>query len=249
MLDVKVLPGAEPWAADGDTTGVLFIHGFTGSPQSMRGWAEAIHETGRTVVLPRLPGHGTSVQDLAQHGPEDWVRTAEEALTGLFERCEKVFICGLSMGGTITYDLATRYSERLAGIVVVNGPVYSKDPRAKLAPILGRLNLFIKGPGNDIAAPGTHELAYDKVSTKAAGRLLAWMPQVQRRLGRVTCPALIFTSTQDHIVHPSNGEYIFEHISSRDKEHVILEKSYHVATLDHDKDLIFQRTADFIASH
>jgi len=249
MSEVKLMPGAEPWAADGDSTGVLFIHGFTGSPQSMRYWAERIQESGRTVVIPRLPGHGTTKRDLANYAPEDWIRTAEEALTGLFERCEKVFICALSMGGTLTYDLATRYSDRLAGIIVVNGPVYSKDPRAKLAPLVGKLNLFLKGPGNDIADPGATEVAYSHVSTIAAAKLLKFMAEVQRRLGRVTCPALIFTSAQDHIVHPSNGPYIYEHISSKDKRHVVLEKSYHVATLDYDKDLIVAETEAFIASH
>lgn len=248
MLDVKLMPGAEPWAADGDATGVLFVHGFTGSPQSVRPWAESMHSRGRTVVVPRLAGHGTTPQDMAQFGPEEWVASAEEALTGLFERCDKVFIAGLSMGGTICYDLATRYSDRLAGLIVVNGPVYTVDPRAKLAPLLGRVNLFLKGPGDDIAKPGVHEVAYDKVSTRAAAKLIKWFPEVQRRLGRVNAPALIFTSVQDHVVHPSNGTYIYEHISSTDKRHVLLEKSYHVATLDYDAEVIFDETAAFIDS-
>lgn len=249
MSEVKLMPGAEPWAADGDSTGVLFVHGFTGSPQSMRYWAERIHESGRTVVIPRLPGHGSHEKDLHGYGPEDWVATAEEALRGLFERCEKVFICALSMGGTLTYDLATKYSDRLAGIVVVNGPVFTKDPRARFAPLLGRINLLLKGPANDIADPAAREVAYSKVSTPAAAKLIRYMAEVQRRLGRVTCPALIFTSAQDHIVHPSNGPYVYEHISSKDKRHVLLEKSYHVATLDYDKDLIVSETEAFIASH
>jgi carboxylesterase len=249
MAQVSLMPGAEPWAADGDGVGVLFVHGFTGTPQSMRYWAERIQESGRTVVIPRLPGHGTSPRDLGNYGPEDWVQTAEEALRGLWERCDKVFICALSMGGTITYDLATRYSDRLAGIVVVNGPVYTKDPRAKLAPLLGKVPLLLKGPANDIADPAAKEVAYSQVSTIAAAKLIKYMAEVQRRIGRVTCPALIFTSAQDHIVHPSNGPYIYEHISSKDKRHVLLEKSYHVATLDYDKDLIVFETEAFIAAH
>jgi len=249
VSELKLLAGAEPWAADGDTTGVLFVHGFTGSPQSVRGWAEKIHASGRTVVVPRLPGHGTTVQDLANYGPEEWVGTAEEALRGLFERCDKVFVCGLSMGGTICYDLATRYADRLAGLVVVNAPVYTRDPRAKLAPLLGRFNLFLRGPANDIAAPGVREVAYDRVSTKAAAKLIRYMGEVQRRLGRITCPALIFTSAQDHIVHPSNGEYVYDHISSTDKRHVVLERCFHVATLDLEADVIVHETEAFIAAH
>lgn len=249
MDQPRLIPGAEPWAAEGGPTGVLVLHGFTGSPQSVRPWAEAIAEKGHTVIVPRLPGHGTSVKDLANYGPADWVGTAEESLTGLFERCDKIFVCGLSMGGTLTYDLASRFSERIAGIVVVNGPVFTKDPRAKLAPILGKLDLTLKGVSNDIAEPGQSEIAYGKVSTKAAGKLITFMGEVQRRLGRVQSPALIFTSAQDHVVHPSNGPYILEHISSTDKRHVTLERSYHVATLDYDRHLIFDETIAFIDAH
>lgn len=249
MDQPQLIKGAEAWAAEGDETGVLVIHGFTGSPQSVRPWAEAIHAKGRTVIVPRLPGHGTSVQDLANYGPRDWVNTAEEGLRGLIDRCDRIFVCGLSMGGTITYDLASRFKDQIAGIVVVNGPVFSKDPRAKLAPLLGKVNLSLKGVANDIAEPGQHEIAYGKVSTRAAAKLLTYMGEVQRGLGRISCPALVFTSAQDHVVHPSNGPYIVDHISSTDKRHEVLERSFHVATLDYDRQHIFDETIAFIDSH
>ena len=249
MPQVSVWKGAEPWASEGDTTGVLVVHGFTGSPQGLRYWAEGIAAEGRTVILPRLPGHGTTVDDFAKTTAPEWVAEAEMALRGLQERCDQVFICGLSMGGTITLDLAERFGDHLAGIVTVNASVFTKDPRAKLAPLLGKLNLRIKAIGDDIADPSAKELTYDKVPTKAAASMLSYQTRVMSKLADVRLPVLLMASRQDHVVHTENSPYILDHISSTDKELVWLEKSYHVATLDYDKDLIVERTNRFIKEH
>lgn len=249
MAAPSLMKGAEPWGAEGDQVGVLFVHGFTGTPQSLRYWAEGVAREGRTVLLPRLPGHGTTVDDMQRTTASDWVGEAEMSLRGLFERCHTIFVCGLSMGGTITLDLAARFADTVTGIVLVNPTVFTTDPRAKLAPILGKLPLKLKGVASDIAAPGVTELAYDKVPTKAAASFLAYQEQVKRRLPDVRCPALILCSKQDHVVNPGNGPYVLEHVHSTDKELVWLERSYHVATLDHDRDLIVERTNRFIKEH
>jgi carboxylesterase len=249
MSTVSVMRGAEPWGSEGDSTGVLFVHGFTGTPQSMRYWAEGVAREGRTVLLPRLPGHGTTVKDMQSTTAADWVGEAEMSLRGLGERCDRIFVCGLSMGGTITLDLAERFADRIAGIVLVNAAVFTKDPRALLAPILGRFPLVVKAVGNDVADPNSKELAYDRVPTKAAASFLKFQEKVKRRLPDVRCPALVFTSKQDHVVHPANGPYVLEHIGTTQKELVILERSYHVATIDYDKDVIVDRTNQFIKEH
>lgn len=249
MAELQIMKGAEPWGAEGDETGVLFVHGFTGTPQSLRYWAEGVAAEGRTVLLPRLPGHGTTVQDLQNTKAAEWVAEAEMSLQGLLERCERVFICALSFGGSIALDLAARYREQIAGLVLVNPSVYSKDPRAKLKPILGRLPLVVNAVGNDVADPNAQELAYRKTPTKAAAQVLTFMDVVRARLGSVVSPLLVFTSRQDHIVDPGNGPYVVDHVASKDKELIWLERSYHVATIDHDKDLIVERTNTFIKEH
>src|SRR5438067_3818811 len=111
-----VLPGAEPFSAPGGPHGALVLHGFTGSPQSMRGLATAFAEAGFTVELPRLPGHGTSLDDMLTTGWADWSGWAEQAYQDLAGRCERVVVAGLSMGGTLTAWLAANHPE-VAGIV------------------------------------------------------------------------------------------------------------------------------------
>lgn len=249
MSGIKVMPGAEPWGADGDRMGALFLHGFTGTPQSVRTWAEGVAREGRTVLVPRLPGHGTSVADMQTTTADDWIAEAEMSLRGLQERCDRIFICGLSMGGALTLDIASRLGEWVNGIVLVNPAVYTTDPRKALAPLLGRLPLALKGVAGDIADPEQTELAYDRVPTKAALSMLRYQDRVKARLGEVRAPALVFTSRQDHVVNPGNGPYVIDHIGSTDKELVWLERSYHVATLDFDRDVILERTIRFMKEH
>ncbi|MGH2830512.1 MAG: alpha/beta hydrolase, partial [Actinomycetota bacterium] len=160
-----------------------------------------------------------------------------------------IFVAGLSMGGTITLELALRHADRLAGIVLVNPFVYTTDPRAKLAPLLGKFPLLLKGVYDDVAEPGRHELGYPKVSTKTSASVLEFGASVRSRLAQVRVPALVFASRQDHVVHPGNASLVVETIGSESKELVWLERSFHVATLDYDRHLIFERSAKFIAEH
>lgn len=244
----SIMRGAEPFGFEGagSETGVVLVHGFTGTPQSLRPWGEHLAAHGWTVLCPRLPGHGTTIADLARTTGDDWYGEAEMALVGLAERCSSVFVCALSMGGTVALDLAARHPDRVAGLVVVNGSIYSDDPRARFAPILGKLPFSVKGIASDIADPNNTELGYDRVPLRAAAALLAYQSQVQERLPRVQAPALLLVSRQDHVVPTGNTPYIAEHVGSTDVEVVWLERSYHVATLDFDAPIIFERSAEFI---
>ncbi|MGH2795067.1 MAG: alpha/beta hydrolase [Actinomycetota bacterium] len=246
---MRLMAGAEPFGFEGvnPETGVLVIHGFTSTPQSVRPWAEHLAKSGWTVLAPRLPGHGTTLADFADSTPEEWVEEAQMSLDGLFEHCSSIFLCGMSMGGAIALDLAARNADRVAGVVCVNPSLYSDDPRARLAPLLGRLPFSVKAIGNDIADPLQRELCYDRVPLKVAAKLFAFQNDVKERLRSVTAPLLLFGSRQDHVVPPGNTSYVEEHVGSTDVQVVWLERSYHVATLDYDAPVIFERSAEFIA--
>ncbi|MCF2435802.1 alpha/beta fold hydrolase [Streptomyces thinghirensis] len=98
---MPVLPGAEPFRHEGGEVGVLLCHGFTGSPQSLRPWAQYLAARGLTVALPLLPGHGTRWQDMQVTGWQDWYAEVDRELRALRERCASVFVAGLSMGGAL----------------------------------------------------------------------------------------------------------------------------------------------------
>ena len=195
-----VLPGAEPIDLPGGPVGVLLCHGFTGTTQSMRPWAEHLAAAGLTVTAPRLPGHGTTVKDMNTTRFSDWYAELEGAFDDLRKRCDTVFAMGLSMGGTLTLRLAEERGDQVAGVVVVNTALTTERFDAKLLPLLAPFVPAFKGIGSDIKRPGVTELAYPKIALKAALSLQRAWPVVRKDLGRITCPVLAYRSKDDHVV-------------------------------------------------
>jgi carboxylesterase len=257
MSDVApppVLAGAEPFSAAGGPHGALCVHGFTGNPSSMRPVGEALAAAGFAVEGPLLPGHGTTVDDMVTTRFCDWAAAAEAAYLELAGRTDSVVVAGLSMGGTLAAWLAARHgrsggtpgSGRIAGVVAVNGLF---DPPAGSFADMLRVCLEqgqdrLPGIGSDIAAPGVAELAYDGAPIEALLSLHEAVGELHQRLPDIRCPVLILTSPQDHIVPPVSSDVLAARVSGP-VERVILERSYHVATLDYDADLIVARAVEF----
>ncbi|MFF3321897.1 alpha/beta hydrolase [Streptomyces sp. NPDC002889] len=243
---MPVLPGAEPYRHEGGEVGVLLCHGFTGSPQSMRPWAEYLAERGLTVSVPLLPGHGTRWQDMQVTGWQDWYAEVDRALRSLLERCSQVFVFGLSMGGALTLRLAAKHGDAVAGIVLVNPANRMWGLAAQVLPVVRHLVPSTKGVANDIAKPGSVEVGYDRVPLHAAHALRSLLKLVDGELPQVTQPMVLLHSPQDHVVPPADSARILSRVSSRDVSEILLEQSYHVATLDHDAERIFEESYAFI---
>jgi carboxylesterase len=242
-MSTRVVPGAEPFRFDGGRTGVLLLHGFTGSPASMRPMGEYLAANGLAVNGPRLPGHGTTYEDLAKVGWPDWEREAESSLAELNSRCERVVVAGLSMGGGLAILMGSKHPEELAGVVVINP--YVRDPRLALAPIVRLFMRSAKGVGNDIKKPGQDEVCYDRIPTVTLVSLAKLLKAAEASLPRMTLPLLVFSSPEDHTIKPSNAALVMDRAGSPDKEQIRLTNSYHVATLDYDAPAIFDRTLKF----
>jgi carboxylesterase len=246
---VPVLPGAEPFRHEGGEAGVLLCHGFTGSPQSLRPWAQHLAEHGLTVSLPLLPGHGTRWQDMALTGWQDWYAEVDRELRALSERCASVFVAGLSMGGTLALRLAAKHGDAVSGVVVVN-PANRMHGLAPYAlPVARHFVRTAPGIASDIAKEGSVELGYDKVPLHAAHSLRTFFRQVDGELPQVTQPLLVLRSAQDHVVPAADSARVLSRVSSTDVTEIVLEQSYHVATLDHDAERIFDESLAFIGRH
>ena len=247
---VSVLSGAEPIDLPGGPVGVLLSHGFTGTTQSMRPWAEHLSAAGFTVAAPRLPGHGTSWQDMNKTGWTDWYGEVERTFDDLRGRCSAVFAMGLSMGGTLVLRLAEQRAGQVAGLVVVNAALASDRKDVKyLLPLLAKVLPSMKGVGSDIKKPGVTEQAYDRLPLKAAHELQQAWPVVRGDLHRITAPVLVYRSAVDHVVEPVSGRVLREETSAGIVEERVLDNSYHVATLDNDAPTIFEGSVEFIRTH
>lgn len=247
---MSVLPGAEPYLHQGDgPTGVLLCHGFTSSPQSLRPWAEYLADAGLTVSLPRLPGHGTTWQDLARTRWEDWYAEIDRAYDELRATTDEIFVTGLSMGACLALRLAELRGADVSGLVLVN-PSLTAD--TKLFWISGLMKLFVpslKAIGSDIKKDGPTELAYERTPVKAAATLPALWRLTDRNLGEVTAPILVFRSTVDHVVGPASLEILRRELPDSQLEVRQCPNSYHVATLDNDAQTIFSASLEFVRSH
>lgn len=240
----ELMPGTEAFAADGGDAGVLILHGFTGNPSSVRPLAEELAAAGFAVELPRLPGHGTSWRRLQRTRWPDWVREARAGLAMLRARTRTQVVVGLSMGGAIALHLLQTEAQ-LAGGVLINPWVALRDARMRALPVLKWVVPSVSGVGNDIAKPRADERPYTRVPLKALASVLELQQAVRAHLPAVAQPLLVLTSAQDHVVDPADSQLIVEGVGSQDVEHVVLERSYHVATLDYDADDVIKRTLGF----
>ncbi|NUS15516.1 MAG: alpha/beta fold hydrolase [Streptomyces sp.] len=243
---MPLMPGAEPYRHDGGGTGVLLCHGFTGTPQSLRPWAEHLAGRGLTVSVPLLPGHGTRWQDMQLTGWQDWYAEVERELLALGDRCPRVFVGGLSMGGTLALRLAARHGAAISGLVLVNPSVKADSPKLRAASVLRHVVPSVKGITSDIAREGVAETGYDRTPLNAVHSLTRLWPLVRAGLPQVTQPLLLLHSRVDHVVHPSNSAVVLGSVSSTDVTEKVLEDSYHVATLDNDAERIFAESYAFV---
>ncbi|MGD0243811.1 MAG: alpha/beta fold hydrolase [Streptosporangiaceae bacterium] len=245
----SVLPGAESFEQAGGPVGVLLCHGFTGSPQTLRGWADYLAAQGLTVSLPRLPGHGTTWQDMARTGSDDWLAEVDAAFGKLAGQCEQVFVFGLSMGGCLALRLAETRGGAVRGLVLVNPSLAPDTKLFLLAPVLKYVVRSLPGIASDIAKPGVREVGYDRVPVRAAATLPTLWNETARHLGEVTQPVLIYRSTTDHVVGPNSMRVLRAAIPGGQVTVRECPDSYHVATLDNDAGTIFEGSLKFIQDH
>lgn len=244
----RVVPQAQPYAGGSGRHGVLLCHGFTGAPYSMRPWAEHLEAQGYRVSVPRLPGHGTSWQELNRTQWTDWYAAVERAFGDLTQQCERVAVAGLSMGGALALRLAEQHGDAVAALSLVNPCINITDPRIRFSRLLSVVP-SLAGLSDDIAKPGQTEFGYGRNPLRALhSQTLLWA-DVRAHLHQVTAPTQVHWSRQDHVVDPSSLALIRAGVRGAELEVRTLERSYHVATLDYDAEDIFRSSADFFRRH
>lgn len=212
----------------------------------MRPWGEHLATEGFTLSCPRLPGHGTTWQECNRTRWPDWYDRVRSEFDSLARRCDSVFVFGLSMGGTLALRLAEELGPAVAGLVLVNPSVLTLRRDAKLLAVLAPFLASVKGVAGDIAKPGVTELAYDRTPVRAAASLSRLWKVVRQDLHKVNQPLLLAHSIVDHVVEPVNSRVVAESVRSRELTDLPLRDSYHVATLDNDAPLLFERSVAFV---
>jgi len=239
-----IISGCEERIYEGNEIGCLLIHGFKSCPFEMEGMGEYLNKQGYTVHIILLPGHGTVPQDLKNVRWYDWFDKAKSSLFELRKTCKKVFVAGLSTGGSLALHLAAHY--QVDGIIALAPGLFLKRKSAKLSHVLKFFWQYTKDhKGPDISIK-TETKSYQYIPIKAVSELLKLFKHLQQDLKDIYTPTLIIYSIMDHVINPKSSLTIYDNISSKNKQILKLEKSYHIITLDVEKEIVFSEANSFI---
>ncbi len=240
-----------PFFLAGGLTGILLIHGYTGSPTEMRWIADDLHARGLTVSGPLLPGHGATPEAMNRCRWADWTGHVESALADLRARCARVFVAGLSMGSLLTLYLARQHPE-LPGVVAYSPAVWVRRRLLYLAPLARNFVATQPKSGEvDLVDPQAdlQLWSYDVDPIGAAAELLKLMLHVRRNLARITCPVLIIHSRGDKSIHPLSAERTYARLGAQDKRLITLQESGHCITVDAQWRQVAEQTYAFLLAH
>lgn len=230
--------------ADRAQIGVSVLHGFTSTPQSVAPLAEALLEAGFGVDLPLLPGHGTDWQDLARTPHGRILRAAVASWDRLAARHRAVAVVGLSMGGALALHVAARRGA--LAVAAVNPGLKLKPGTGIAARLLRPVVPTVAGVAGDIAREGVEEIAYARTPVRGVVEVDRLAAVVRGELALITCPVLLARSASDSVLPTSAADTLVNKARRAPVEQLLLPRSRHVATLDHDADLLADRTIDLI---
>ncbi|OYD08177.1 alpha/beta hydrolase [Paludifilum halophilum] len=236
----------DPFFYSGGETGILLIHGFTGTPSEMRPMGNYLKRRGYTVYAPLLAGHGTSPEDMECTSWNDWWNSVLEGYERLQqEGVRRMFAVGLSMGGSLVLNLAR--TRPLDGVAALCAPIRLQDRRVYLVDVVRHVWPYLKRNGTKPTHIEEHLVPYDRTPLKCVSSLRKLVRHVRRHLSEVKVPALIVQAERDETVVPKSASYIYEAISSKDKTIRWYANSSHIITLDKERERLFAEVERFVS--
>ena len=248
VVEGFALPGSRP-------LGCLLVHGFTATPDEMRPLGEALAARGFPVRAVRLAGHGTEVADLAGTRWTDWFASVTEGADRLRRDVPALAVAGMSLGALLALHLAATRPAEVSALVLCGTPLELGGAGVRWLPLLARIPCIArrwatipKRGGPDIADPAVRaaSCSYRAMPLGGVLELLQLQTIVRSELGEVTQPALLLHGRHDHSVPLANLELVRRSLGSRLIEGHVLEHSWHVVTLDYDRDEVARLAADFL---
>jgi carboxylesterase len=237
---------SEPFLFERGPIACLLIHGFAGSPAEVRPLGEYLAAQGITVRAPRLPGHGTSPEDLRRTRWPHWVRGAEAELLQLKERYGRVHVVGFSMGGLVALYLAAHHE--VASVASLSAPSRLADWRQILVPLARYIIPYYPARISNPEIAAQLE-SYDRLPVAAIHSLIRLGKQVRKDLHRVRAPLLVMQGDRDKWIAADSADYIYDHAASAAKEKIILPGRNHLITLERGREEVFRAVHGWVMRH
>jgi carboxylesterase len=257
---------------EGGRSGVLLIHGLTGTPMEMRLLGKGLNRVGFTVHGMQLAGHCGDADDLLVTGWRDWYASVEQAADAMLGKVDQLFVGGLSMGALLALKLAADRPRQIAGVGVYGATFrydgWSIPPLARLSfllPLLkklgiGRARSFMEQPPYGIrderlrAQVSTAMLSGDSAAAGLPGNpwyslaeMYGLAANVRRQLRQVTSPCLVAHASDDDVASLKNAELVMREVNAP-TELLLLDDSYHMITIDKERRTLIDRSAAFFDS-
>lgn len=254
----------------GNRTGILLIHGLTGTPNEMRGIARSFHQAGYSVYGVQLAGHCSDVESLVNTHWEDWFNSVCEAVTLLKQHVDELFVAGLSMGALLALKYASEYP--VSGVISFSPtfqydgwsvPLWSKVLAPIVLPTISALNICRDKIFNEAEPYGIKNEnlrarivnAMNSGNSAEAGlpgnpwhslyQLQRLSRNVRKNLYKITSPTLSFHAYEDDVAHRRNSQLVYDHVSGY-KQLIWLKNSYHMITIDNDRKQVIEESLEFI---
>jgi carboxylesterase len=246
------MKGADPVFQMGATgRGVLLLHGFTGTPNEMKYLGKRLSDEGFSVMIPRLPGHGTTIAEMTRTTGRDWLLAAREAFIDLQSCCADVSCVGLSMGGILSLLLAREFP--IKRLVLLSTPASLPGYAIYLAPLLSPFVKVLpkideKKGLNSLEARSYHICYNEGIPVRQAWHLHGLIRKAFAALPAVSSETLLIQSLGDEYIPPDSIHRIYERLGSARKEKIFLDISNHTITVDYEKDYVAEEVARFLSS-
>ena len=234
--------------------GVLLLHGFGDTPQTLSRLAQRLHKAGYGVLAPLLPGHGRTLRDFKQSRAEEWINTARSALLEMRERNSAVSVVGLSMGGALAVLLAAEIRD-ISSLILI-APYVGMPRLLRLAAATHWLWGGFAGEINARSPRSIHDpiereknLAYGTATGRALFELSKVMRRARKALPRVAAPTLIVQSREDPRVAPEVAEFALAELGAKEKQLVWTEGAGHIITVDYGRERVFSEVEKWLQAH
>ncbi len=248
------LCGGTPYLLPGikRKVGLVLVHSYLSVPEEVKTLAQYLRRRGVWVYAPRLPGHGTSAEDLAERKYQAWIEAVEVGYVLMRAFCDKVILGGVSVGGNLAFDLASRVRE-VDGVFAVCPPFSLGDYSTNFMPgrdVWHRLADRVKSGGRKSEylefSHGNQHVNYPINPVAGIKEVGEFLESIEYRYSQVTQPALIVQADRNPVVEPDGSKKLFDFLGSREKEFCLLSSDHHVMINEDGKQQVFNKIDNFI---
>jgi carboxylesterase len=255
---MKIIETAEPFLLPGSRTGILLIHGFTGTPKEMRWMGDYLNGLGYSCLGIRLAGHATKPEDMIRSRWTDWTASVEDGFHLLSDMTDRIFFAGLSMGGVLSLLISTTLD--VAGVIAMSTPYSLPNDKRNYSPeFIKFYSRFVPYMSKSNEVPGSswfdkeaykEHVSYPQNPIRSIAELKLLIRAMQAALPLVKKPVLLIHSKDDRYVPPENMERLYDAlVNAPTKEKVYITGSGHVVTRDAARRQVFELAREFIQHH